>query len=145
MRATQPSMRRFGAGSPPKNAIVRIAGAVEKVEECGDGIRAFISGNRTALGAWQIEFGATVRTDIESVAVEAGDAIDFIIDCGEQNDFLCDGFRWAIRIEQIAGDEVCTWDAARDFGGKVTKPDPLTPWEQLAQALLLSNEFLFID
>ena len=36
-----------------------------------------------------------------------------------------------------------TWDARADFSAP--PPPPLTAWEQLAQALLLTNEFMFLD
>jgi hypothetical protein len=35
------------------------------------------------------------------------------------------------------------WDSREDFAAP--PPAPLSPWEQLAQALLLTNEFMFID
>jgi hypothetical protein len=35
------------------------------------------------------------------------------------------------------------WNAANDFSGP--PPRRLNPWEELAQALLVSNEFVFVD
>ena len=35
------------------------------------------------------------------------------------------------------------WHSANDFSGPA--PPRLNPWEQLAQALLVSNEFVFVD
>ena len=39
-----------------------------------------------------------------------------------------------------------SWDAKKEFSGNTPPPPtPLNAWEQLAQVLLESNEFLFID
>ena len=35
------------------------------------------------------------------------------------------------------------WHSANDFSGPA--PPRLNPWEQLAQALFVSNEFVFVD
>jgi hypothetical protein len=38
------------------------------------------------------------------------------------------------------------WDAHKEFGsGQSVATRMLTPWEEYAQVLLLSNEFLFVD
>lgn len=130
----------------PRDAEIRITGAIEKIQDCGDGIRAWILGAGGNPGAWQVEFGSAIRTDIERVTtVKAGDIIDFAVDCGEKGDFSCDGFRWTIEIESSDSDRDPGWAAARDFAGKTRKPEPLTIWERFAHALLLSNEFIFVD
>jgi hypothetical protein len=35
------------------------------------------------------------------------------------------------------------WDSKKDFGGPVT--NPLSPFQQYVQVLLISNEFIFVD
>ena len=37
------------------------------------------------------------------------------------------------------------WNARNDFAGPQKEFKPLTPWERYAQALLLSNEVMFVD
>ena len=37
------------------------------------------------------------------------------------------------------------WDAKTDFMDVRKMPKPIGPWEELAQVLLLSNEFMFVD
>ena len=37
------------------------------------------------------------------------------------------------------------WDAKTDFMDIRKMPKPIGPWEELAQVLLLSNEFMFVD
>jgi hypothetical protein len=48
--------------------------------------------------------------------------------------------------DELALAEQFLRDAQQGFSGSPKTPDaPLTPWEQLAQVLLLSNEFQFVD
>jgi hypothetical protein len=75
--------------------------------------------------------------------VEAGETIDFVVDCGEAGNFFCDGFAWAPVITVVGGDG--RWEAREDFGGQVTVEEELGNWERLAQALLISNEAMFMD
>jgi hypothetical protein len=41
------------------------------------------------------------------------------------------------------GDGAQSWDAQKDFAGPPMQL--LNRWEQLAQALMLANEFVFLD
>jgi len=41
------------------------------------------------------------------------------------------------------GDSAPAWDAQKDFAGPAIAP--LNRWQQLAQALMLANEFIFVD
>ena len=52
-----------------------------------------VSSRAGVLGEWTVLF-STVRTDVPDVAVEAGDQIDFQVDCTENQ--TCDTFRWPI-------------------------------------------------
>ena len=52
-----------------------------------------------------------------------------------------DQFLWA----PVITTEGKKWDAKAEFNGPTPPPQLLTAWEQYAQVLLLSNEFLFVD
>ena len=78
-----------------------------------------------------------------SVEVRAGDTLDFVVDI--RGSLNSDQFTWAPIVSAVsAGDKAgTTWNARDDFGDL---PVPqLGPWEQLAQALLMANEFCFVD
>jgi hypothetical protein len=47
--------------------------------------------------------------------------------------------------QQVKSGESRDWDAARDFGGHGQSAGPLDVWSKVAQVLLQSNEFMFID
>jgi hypothetical protein len=54
---------------------------------------------------------------------------------------------WAPTIRQIEGGGKVTWEAGSQFGGPspaVSAP-PLDRYAAYAQALLMTNEFLFVD
>ena len=87
--------------------------------------------------------------DLDGVAFEAGESLDFIVDIGQG--LNSDQFLWSPILKPSeagttgsGGDSAMeVWDARADFtgGGKSS----LTSWEQLVQVLMLANEFLFVD
>lgn len=103
------------------------------------------------------------QLEIAPVRLTAGDTIDFVVDRRDQ--LNTDQFLWTIDIQQqlepqrVSGEgdggndegsgdaaadtaAVGHWNSQRDFSGDTTPP--LTLWQQLAQVLLLSNEFFFV-
>lgn len=110
--------------------------------EPGDGIRVFLVSSRTGQLAGEHVHQQSVDLNVDSVAVVAGETIDFVADIGDG--LNNDQFLWQITIrERGSAETVMAWDSRTDFTGPV--PEPLSPWEQLAQVLLCSNEFLFVD
>ncbi|RYD74846.1 MAG: hypothetical protein EOP84_19260 [Verrucomicrobiaceae bacterium] len=87
--------------------------------------------------------------DVVAIEVKQGDAIDFVVDFREG--LNSDMFTWAPVITAIQATSApdladSRWEAHQQFGGSMTEPIvPLTPLEQYAQVLLLSNEFSFVD
>lgn len=113
----------------------------------GDGIRVRIISSKTGLlGEW-IADNCTAKTELKSVKVTAGEILDFAVDCRQTT--TSDGFRWAptirlvVKAEWAPKDEQTVWDAQVDF--KAPPPPKLGPLEQVAHALLMTNEFLFVD
>jgi hypothetical protein len=79
--------------------------------------------------------------------VKQGDTIDFVVDF-RPDSLSHDDFGWAITIKTVKVEGVPQeeWDAKKEFAGNPTPPaPPLGAWEQYAQVLLQSNEFLFVD
>jgi hypothetical protein len=135
------TVRRWRA---PSSSQIQITGSISKVEACGDGIRAWISSSRNGLIAkWQVEFGKEQPAIINDLQVEEGEIIDFIVDCGEKDDFYCDGFIWSPLIKSL-GEEI-SWSARNHFSGKSNSDLSLSAWQRFAQALLISNEVMFLD
>ncbi len=102
-----------------------------------NGVRAWIISSRQGkLGSWTLR-GDACETSLKDVAVEPGEALDFVVD--SLDDYESDAFTWAPELD--AGER--SWSAREDFRGPAS--EPLTGWERLAQTLLLTNELAFVD
>ena len=133
----------------PVSGTVEIAGALthevtqkpeEYHKEWGDGVRARIIVNSSGKVAEEIVYNRKAELAVKDLAVAQGDTIDFMVDC--ITDSENDGFQWAPVITLKApGQQV--WDARKDFGGP--PPLSLNAWEKLAQVLLQTSEFAFVD
>ncbi len=139
------AIRRWVA---PRDGRVSIDGTLAHGEEdCGDGVRGrIVSSVHGELGRFEV-YKQRVETTVDAVDVTAGDTIDFIADCRDNH--FCDLFDWAPVVRQHpagASDTPIEWNAERDFGGAGGARQPeLSPVARLAQVLLQSNEFLFVD
>ena len=132
-------IRRWTA---PRDMKITIVSTMVHESKPGDGIRAFIVSGQTGKLAGQKVHQQTVDLNVGSFLVRKGDTIDFVADFGEI--LNNDQFVWEVNIhESDTIKEGMSWNSVRDFSGPV--PEPLSPWEQLAQVLLCSNEFLFVD
>ncbi len=107
----------------------------------GDGIRGFLCGSRQgAIRSAEVHH-SDARFDVDALEVKAGDTIDFVVDI--RDNLNSDQFLWAPVLIESGPEGSTTWNAQADFGGK---PAPkLDPWEQLAQVLLMANEFSFVE
>ena len=132
------AIRRWTA---PRPAEIAISGTLSRKADVGDGIRArVVVRGQSVAGDWTIERAGEVATAVERVAVAAGDTVDFIVDCRATQS--SDAFGWVPVLRALASDGTA-WNAQNGFDGP---PAPrLGAWEKFAQALLASNEFVFVD
>ncbi len=145
-------------GNDRKHAIVRrwtstmdgsfsITSKITHEPEVGDGIRAFVSNNVSGLLRSATLHHSTEQIDVDSITVKKGDTLDFIVDI--RDGLNSDQFLWSPKITQIAttgtgSDKVnLVYDASKDFSNE--SKSQLDSWQQLAQVLMLSNEFMFVD
>ena len=141
------AVRRWVA---PRAGTVSITGALAHRKTEGDGVRGFIlSESRGLLASWTLH-NLEGKTELKGLPVKAGEALDFAVDCGTSGNITWDEFFWApvIKMEKApastnAAEKEEEWSAAAQFAGP--PPAPLDAWGKLAQTLLLSNEFVFVD
>lgn len=113
----------------------------------GDGVRARVISSESGLVAEWIADGAAAKTDVKSVTLKRGEILDFAVDSRETT--TSDGFRWSpviqllVRAEEAPTGVQTVWDAQSDF--QSPPPPKLKPLEQMAHALLMTNEFMFVD
>jgi len=131
-------IRRWTA---PRDGSVGVGGTLSHGVDMGDGVRGrIISSRQGVLGTWVARNGK-VETPVARVEVKQGDTLDFVVDC--QAEPSHDSFAWVPVVKSLNASE--EWNAASGFSGPATAAQPLAPWAKYAQALLLSNEFFFVD
>lgn len=133
-------IRRWTA---PRDMTVTVNGTIKRPEAQGDGVRArIVSSRRGQLGEWTALNGEA-KTEVAQFEVKAGETVDFIVDPIANEGF--DGFTWmpTIRVVGTATGGPTRWEAKREFSGPASPP--LKRREMYAQALLMTNEFLFVD
>ncbi len=158
------SVRRWTA---PRTMTVGIRSKLIHEPAAGDGIRGFIVSSRGGLLASASIHQQTVDLNVASISVEEGDTVDFLVDIGDG--LNSDQYLWTATItatDRTSGDTttgnvtsdetgdgtgpatdrseaVAVWNSETDFSHETVHQ--LTGWEQLAQVLICSNEFLFVD
>ncbi|MBM3877510.1 MAG: DUF1549 domain-containing protein [Verrucomicrobia bacterium] len=161
--AKQSVIRRWVS---PVDGVVSIEGAFIHKAKTGEGVQAFIYTAKSGqLGVWTAS-GSEVETRIERVTVKKGDAIDFIVSNRGPTAPKTDDdevFTWApiIRLLNAPKGQHAEWNAQQEFSGPVrsapaavaarnapAKGAPtgeFSAWERLTQAMLLSNELIYIN
>jgi hypothetical protein len=133
------SVRRWTA---PAAMTIRVTSELIHEPQPGDGVRAFVVSSRTGLLHSGKAHQQTVALNIDSLTVEAGETIDFVVDIGDV--LNSDQYFWRCQLKPAnPGTDKRMWNSERDFPKNTTQE--LTPLEQLAQVLICSNEFLFLD
>ncbi|HBJ36550.1 MAG TPA: hypothetical protein DDZ51_17710, partial [Planctomycetaceae bacterium] len=140
------AIRRWTA---PREMVVKIESSFVHEPPQGDGVRAFIvgSGSTPRIVAQANVHQSMADLNVETLSVSKGDTIDFIVDIGDGLGY--DQFLWRsklIEVGQPNQDQDATksgvWDSLEDFEGD--PPEQLDAWQQLAQVLIGTNEFLFV-
>jgi hypothetical protein len=130
-------VRRF---SSPVDGVFRVEGELHHKSENGDGILGMVMVDGKAIAEWKVKHGQAA-TNADGIRLKVGQPIDFVVD--NNGDSNSDGFEWSPTV--VGVDTGRSWSAEADFSGPISRPEPLTAWDRLAQALLLSNEFAFTD
>ncbi|MEK7795296.1 MAG: DUF1553 domain-containing protein, partial [Candidatus Hydrogenedentota bacterium] len=138
------SVRRWVA---PRDGVFRITGVLRHENENGDGVVGCIVSSREGA-LWQGQsHNAAPEAVVERAAVQKGDTIDFVVAPGANDGY--DSYSWSPTLRLIEPNDQpgrMEWSARAEFGGPPPPPPvPLAPWEQYAQVLLMTNEFLFVD
>ncbi len=137
----------------PESMTVSVTGILKHEIPHGNGIRARILINgEQRFGPWKVHHNS-VETNIENIDLKKNQTIDFIVDIADQLGH--DSFAWSpeIRVQTVETVNSSntnqkqpprrTWNYSNDF--RTPGPVLMNPWQSLAQILLLSNEFQFVD
>jgi hypothetical protein len=137
-------VRRWTAASP---GTISIRSEISHEVSDGDGVRAWIVSSRHGILKMATVHNQKERLDVDGLAVEPGDVVDFVVDLGAG--LNSDMFVWIPAIQQTVtaaapdAELATSWNAEYDFPG--LRPETLSPLELLVQLLLISNEVMFVD
>jgi len=109
----------------PDSGTLTIAGSLMHESPNGDGVRGRVVSSRAAqqgnglLGEWTC-FNSKVDCAVSATTVEAGETIDFIVDCVTNQ--TSDSFQWPVTISLTAVDG--TWRSFDSVAGFHGPPEP---------------------
>ncbi len=136
----------------PINGFVSVEGALNHQSDKGDGVRGRVVSSRLGeVGAWTV-FHANMPTPVAKIVVQKGDSLDFVVDCNKEQSF--DAFTWTPTVRVVSdGPKLASasaaspqsWNAREGFSGPAAPSTALSNWERYIQALLMTNEFNFVD
>ncbi len=132
------AIRRWTA---PRAGVVAVTGRFKHASENGDGVRGrVVAGKSGLLGEWPVKT-REAETNIPAVQVEAGETIDFVVDC--TGDVNSDSFEWIVDLKlsdltigDAAGALLDSWNSSADFHGPASALLP----QQIAYAWLIAYE-----
>jgi hypothetical protein len=147
--AQHAAIRRWTA---PQDATLSIQGLLKHSEAQGNGVQGWIISSRNGeLGRWTAHNGQA-QTNVEQVTVKKGDTVDFVVEARGDHSF--DSFLWSPTLKvvatrglrTVAANSLPYWSAESDFSGPASAEGKgQEGWDKLAHALLMTNEFLFVD
>lgn len=122
---------------------IAVTSQLGHASEQGDGVRGRLVLSSGKIIADAVIHNSTASMDVSEIALKPGEWVDFVTDCRTSSSF--DSFTWKIQLTQsVSGNVLQSWNSESDFGREQSQP-LLDAWSQLAQTLLLTNEFAFID
>jgi hypothetical protein len=101
----------------PASGKLSVAGKLKHPSESGDGVRGRMVSSRAGLiGEWLVKT-SEAATDAAQLEVQAGDTLDFIIDC--RAEVTSDSFEWMVdlKLSDDQGAIIGQWNSTRDFHG----------------------------
>lgn len=120
----------------PSDFTLRLEGILHVPSENGNGVRArLMKPDGTLLGEWTALPKQKSSTKLAKISIKKGEQLWCVVDSRGDQSF--DGFHWQ---PKFLNDEGEVTHAKNDFCRR-----GLRPLAQLAQALLLSNEFFYLD
>ena len=133
-------VRRYTA---PQNETVILEGSVRHNSKEGDGVTFSIQANGKQIYT-STQLNSRESHGPHSIKLNSGDVIDLIATPGRTSSF--DSFEWTAKIH-VEQEQGAVRDTVEHFSGpfETEKTQSLDRLEQLAQILILSNEFAFID
>jgi len=133
------AVRRWTAG---QSAKLTVRYRIKHDNENGDGVRFVLLQNRGDVLKNESLHQSSEAGIVTELSVLSGDTLDFVMFCGESSSH--DTFRNEFIIEESTSKNRRLWNSVSDFSNR-SEPQITDAWTQLAQVLMLTNEFVFVD
>ena len=136
------TVRRYTA---PRNETVTLQGKISHSSDQGDGVVFSIHANGKIIYQ-TTQLHAKQTHGPHNIQLRAGETLELVTTAGNNSSF--DSFEWTATLHTTTPNGPSYQrDTQNHFSGPFTKDktQPLDRLEQLAQILILSNEFAFID
>ena len=123
----------------PVTGEFEISGKLAHRREPGNGVRGrIVSSEHGILGEWKVD-QSEANTAVAKVTIKTGETLDFVVDW--QGHITHDEFEWPGVINRLSENRrKSQWDSNRDFRGASSNP-----WTEYVHALLMTNEFVFLE
>ena len=124
----------------PEDIVVNVSGLIERASEHSDPVRGRVVKNGQLLLVEAVcQPASSAPTNLTGIELKRGDTIDFLVD--DFGNSSHDSYAWAPVIRNATRPSE-KWGYGEEFGG----PGQFAqPWAIYAQALLSTNEFVFLD
>ena len=129
-----PAIRRWIA---PKSGKLEVRGKLGHGSENGDGVLASVLTKQGSAGSWSAK-ATTVDTPVAAIEVVQGEAVDFVVQCGEHE--TSDSFTWPITLVLNHADGNLTVESATSFRGPSERTDRLAQQIHTAWNLILRRD-----
>ena len=135
--------------SPFDKERIRLSGVLKRTSEKGNGVRGMIVSSRTGVIVNHLLKPVDSFDMKAEIEVQQGETISFVVDSEASTD--SDSYSWIPKIERINADGGVSLitKSDTDFCGPdawpLNRTKPQSPLSQLAQVLMMSNEFQFVD
>lgn len=135
--------------SPFEKERLRLSGVLKRTSPKGNGIRGMIVSSRQGVLVNHLLKPVDSLDLTAEIEVTQGETLSFVVDSEASTD--SDGYSWTPKIERMNADgtRATITKADTDFcgpdGWPINRSKPQSPLSQLAQVLMMSNEFQFMD
>ncbi|MCD8535376.1 MAG: DUF1549 and DUF1553 domain-containing protein, partial [Verrucomicrobia bacterium] len=128
----------------PFSGSISVEIILTHTSEPGDGVRMTVHHQTNRTPAPPIlAHNNSQSVTLGEFTIQQGQFLDFIVDCLDNESH--DSFQSLIGIRLESSDFSQSFNSRNDFSRPGKLPSPLSPMDQLAQIILMSNEAIFID
>ena len=126
-----------------ENGRISLDGRLKHPNPKGDGVFATLFVNGVKIQSWKSHNNSS-STKFTDLQIKSGDVVALAVEPGEHDSF--DSYSWNKKLLLDNGLKVKTLDLQGMFNGRQSKDsEAYSVWDALAQVMIMSNEFQYVD